>query len=79
MTLSREMFGPDVPASVTTTSCGSWCDGVRFIERMLANPVDKDARRRRSRAAARSCSRKSVVALRRSAGRHRARADAPRR
>jgi N,N'-diacetyllegionaminate synthase len=43
VTLSREMFGPDVPASVTTMELRQLVDGVRFIERMLASPVDKDA------------------------------------
>jgi N-acetylneuraminate synthase len=41
--LSREMFGPDVVASVTTEELRRLVDGVRFIERMRANPVDKDA------------------------------------
>jgi N,N'-diacetyllegionaminate synthase len=41
--LSREMFGPDVVASVTTPELRQLVDGVRFIERMRANPVDKDA------------------------------------
>ena len=41
--LSREMFGPDVIASVTTTELKQLVDGIRFIERMRANPVDKDA------------------------------------
>jgi N,N'-diacetyllegionaminate synthase len=41
--LSREMFGPDVPASVTTSELRQLVDGVRFIERMRASPVDKDA------------------------------------
>jgi N,N'-diacetyllegionaminate synthase len=40
--LSREMFGPDVIASVTTAELKQLVDGVRFIERMRANPVDKD-------------------------------------
>ncbi|MGE0592538.1 MAG: N-acetylneuraminate synthase family protein [Vicinamibacterales bacterium] len=43
VTLSREMFGPDVRASVTTTELRQLVDGVRFIETMRANPVDKDA------------------------------------
>lgn len=43
VTLSREMFGPDVPASVTTAELRQLVDGVRFIERMRAHPVDKDA------------------------------------
>jgi N-acetylneuraminate synthase len=40
--LSRQMFGPDVIASVTTQELRQLVDGVRFIERMRANPVDKD-------------------------------------
>jgi N,N'-diacetyllegionaminate synthase len=43
VTLSREMFGPDVSASVTTAELRQLTDGVRFIERMIAHPVDKDA------------------------------------
>jgi N,N'-diacetyllegionaminate synthase len=43
VTLSREMFGPDVPASITTPELRQLVDGVRFIERMLAHPLDKDA------------------------------------
>lgn len=42
VTLSREMFGPDVPASVTTDELKQLVDGIRFIEKMHANPVDKD-------------------------------------
>ena len=41
--LSREMFGPDVIASVTTQELRQLVDGVRFIERMRANPIDKNA------------------------------------
>jgi N-acetylneuraminate synthase len=41
--LSREMFGPDVSASVTTAELRQLVEGVRFIERMRANPIDKDA------------------------------------
>jgi N-acetylneuraminate synthase len=43
VTLSREMFGPDVIASITTAELRQLVDGVRFIERMRAHPVDKDA------------------------------------
>ncbi|HMA34030.1 MAG TPA: N-acetylneuraminate synthase family protein, partial [Chloroflexia bacterium] len=43
VTLSREMFGPDVPASVTTAELRQLVDGIRFVEQMLAHPVDKDA------------------------------------
>lgn len=41
--LSREMFGPDVIASVTTGELRQLVEGVRFIERMRAHPLDKDA------------------------------------
>lgn len=41
--LSKEMFGPDVPASVTTGELRQLVDGVRQIERMNASPVRKDA------------------------------------
>ncbi len=43
VTLSRECFGPDVPASVTTAELAQLVTGVRFIETALAHPVDKDA------------------------------------
>ena len=43
VTLSREMFGPDVSASVTTTELRQLVEGVRFIEAMRTHPVDKDA------------------------------------
>jgi len=43
VTLSREMFGPDVVASVTTQELRQLVDGIRFIERMKAHPLDKDA------------------------------------
>jgi N-acetylneuraminate synthase len=42
VTLSREMFGPDVSSSLTTSELTQLVDGVRFIEKMNANPVDKD-------------------------------------
>jgi N-acetylneuraminate synthase len=42
-TLSREMFGPDVLASITTTELRRLVEGIRFIEKMMANPVDKEA------------------------------------
>ncbi|MGI9415668.1 MAG: N-acetylneuraminate synthase family protein [Hyphomicrobiales bacterium] len=41
ITMSREMFGPDVAASVTTAEFADLVRGVRFIERMRAAPVDK--------------------------------------
>jgi len=40
---SRECFGPDVIASVTTPELKRLVEGVRFIERALAHPVDKRA------------------------------------
>ena len=43
VTLSREMFGPDVPVSLTTTELRQLVDGIRFIEQMNAHPLDKDA------------------------------------
>ncbi|HYK41201.1 MAG TPA: N-acetylneuraminate synthase family protein [Thermoanaerobaculia bacterium] len=42
VTLSREMFGPDVPASLTPSELRQLTDGVRYIERMTSHPVDKD-------------------------------------
>jgi N,N'-diacetyllegionaminate synthase len=42
VTFSREMFGPDVPASVTTSELRQLVEGIRFIEKMKAHPVDKD-------------------------------------
>jgi N-acetylneuraminate synthase len=43
LTLSREMFGPDVIASITPGEMRQLVDGIRFIERMRANPADKDS------------------------------------
>jgi N-acetylneuraminate synthase len=43
VTMSRGMFGPDVPASITIEELRRLVDGVRFVERMRAHPVDKDA------------------------------------
>ena len=40
--MSRELFGPDVVASVTLEEFRQIINGVRFIEQMKANPVDKD-------------------------------------
>jgi len=42
VTLSREMFGPDVAASITTSELRALVEGVRFVERMKASPLDKD-------------------------------------
>ena len=43
VTLSREMFGPDVPASITTAELRQLVEGIRFIECMMTHPVQKDA------------------------------------
>lgn len=43
VTMSRAAFGPDVPASVTLDELRQVVDGIRFIEKMRAAPVDKDA------------------------------------
>jgi N,N'-diacetyllegionaminate synthase len=40
---SREMFGPDVVASITTAELRQLVEGIRFIESMRAAPVDKAA------------------------------------
>ena len=42
VTLSREMFGPDVAASVTTSELCTLVEGVRYLSAALAAPVDKD-------------------------------------
>jgi N,N'-diacetyllegionaminate synthase len=41
VTLSREMFGPDVPSSITSQELRQLVEGVRFIERMNV-PYDKN-------------------------------------
>ncbi len=43
VTLSRQMFGPDVIVSLMPDELRQLAEGVRFIHRMLANPVEKDA------------------------------------
>jgi N,N'-diacetyllegionaminate synthase len=42
VTLSREAFGPDISASVTTQELRQLVEGVRFIEQAMSKPVDKD-------------------------------------
>lgn len=42
VTFSREMFGPDVEASITTGELGQLVEGIRFIEKMMANPINKE-------------------------------------
>lgn len=61
VTFTREMFGPDVAASVTAAELRQLVQGVRYIETVRANPVDKDAVAREM-APLRSVFTKSVVA-----------------
>jgi N-acetylneuraminate synthase len=61
VTFSREMFGPDVPASVTTAELRQLVEGIRFIEKMMTNPVDKEEMAREM-GALRNMFTKSVVA-----------------
>ena len=42
LTLSRDMFGPDVAASLTPPELRQLVDGARFLRQMQAAPVDKD-------------------------------------
>jgi len=43
VTMTRAAFGPDIASSVTTGELAMLVDGIRYIENMTANPVDKDA------------------------------------
>lgn len=43
-TLSRRMFGPDVPASLTIEELTSLVSGTAFISKAISCPVDKEAR-----------------------------------
>ena len=61
VTFSREMFGPDVPASITTAELQQLVEGIRFIEKMMTNPVDKEEMARDIEAL-RSTFTKSIVA-----------------
>lgn len=69
VTLSRQMFGPDVAASVTTGELRTLVDGVRFLGDALAAPVDKD-RAAAELAPLRELFGRSLVALRALAGGH---------
>ena len=40
ITLSREMFGPDVIASITTEELKMLSEGIRYVETILNHPVD---------------------------------------
>lgn len=42
VTLTREMFGPDVSSSITTSELRQLVEGVRFIENTRSHPVNKD-------------------------------------
>lgn len=42
VTFSRSSFGPDVPASLTFEELAQLTEGVRFLEVVAANPVDRD-------------------------------------
>jgi N-acetylneuraminate synthase len=43
VTFSRQMFGPDGPASLEMDELSMLVNGVRFIREAQSNPVDKDA------------------------------------
>ena len=43
VTLSRQAFGPDVPASLTPDELLTLCQGVDFLHRAMASRVNKDA------------------------------------
>lgn len=60
---SRRMFGPDVPASVLFEELSQLIEGMRFIERALEHPVDKDESARETESL-HALFTKSVVALR---------------
>ena len=42
VTLSKDAFGPDVPASLTPSELKQLVEGIQFMEQMKAYPVDKD-------------------------------------
>lgn len=41
-TFSKDMFGPDVPASITFSELRQLVEGIRFIEVMTQHPLEKD-------------------------------------
>ena len=63
VTFYREMFGPDVPASITTAELRQLVEGIRFIEKMMSCPVDKEEMAR-DMADLRKMFTKSIVARR---------------
>ena len=42
VTFDRAMFGPDAVASITFAELKTLVEGIRFTERMLVHPIDKD-------------------------------------
>lgn len=42
VTFSKDMFGPDVPASITFEELSLLSDGAHWIKKAIMNPVDKD-------------------------------------
>jgi N,N'-diacetyllegionaminate synthase len=62
VTLSRDMFGPDVSSSVTTDELRQLVEGVRYIENILQHPVDKDDNAR-EKAEMRKIFSKSIVVV----------------
>ena len=42
VTFSKQMFGPDVPASITIEELSQVVEGIRYVEKMIQNPVNKD-------------------------------------
>ena len=63
VTFSRDLFGPDVAASVTMDELRQLVEGIRFIEKMMSSPVDKE-KVAREMAPLRKMFTKSIVARR---------------
>ena len=42
VTFSKKMFGPDTTASLTVEQLGQIVEGIRYIEKMKDNPIDKN-------------------------------------
>lgn len=63
VTFSRRAFGPDVAASITGDELAELVRGVRFLEKALTNPIEKDAEAARMEPM-RALFTKSVVARR---------------
>ena len=61
VTFTREMFGPDVCASLTIEEMKQMVEEVRLIEELINNPVDKDQMAQKL-AGTRALFRKSIVA-----------------